>query len=311
MAIQDEASRCSFYSVSPRQVVLFRGGWMDDDDDDDDDDVDPSSGGENDAPPRPHDDDGGGRMVPVIVFSSTTSHLRSRLRAMGVDLRLLSSPRGGKHREGGGTDAGGVGHNLHHALFSESLFGDADDCDKATTEGGGDAVSVHAELDAIKRADDENGKVTVEVKTKRRRRRKYGKPPSGDGADLRSPLFVCGDDDCSAVYELLVNTCGLSVFDPEAAAAKPRTGTTNGAAAVSSDVPLLLSRRVFFSCHPCLSAVPLLRTPLPLNGIGRCIPPPPWVSQQVARAVRHVDVAHSLREQSTGLRLHEPTCRAQ
>jgi len=76
---------------------------MDDDDgdDDDDDDVDPSSGGENDAPPRPHDDDGGGRMVPVIVFSSTTSHLRSRLRAMGVDLRLLSSPRGGKHREGG------------------------------------------------------------------------------------------------------------------------------------------------------------------------------------------------------------------
>lgn len=71
-------------------------------------------------------------------------------------------------------------------------------------------MSVHAELDAIKRADDENGKVTVEVKTKRRRRRKYGKPPSGDGADLRSPLFVCGDDDCSAVYELLVKK---SVFE--------------------------------------------------------------------------------------------------
>ena len=201
--------------------------------------------------------------MPVIVFSSTTSHLRARLRAMGVDLRLLSSPRGGKHREGGGTDAGGDGHNLHHALFSESLFGDSDDGDKATTEGGGDAVSVHAELDAIKRADDENGKVTVEVKTKRRRRRKYGKPPSGDGADLRSPLFVCGDDDCSAVYELLVNTCGLSVFGPEAAAAKLRTGTTNGAAAVPSDVPLLLSRRVYCSCHPCCPPCLFCERPFP------------------------------------------------
>jgi hypothetical protein len=79
-------------------------------------------------------------------------------------------------------------------------------------------VLVHAELDAIKRANDENGMVTGEVKTKRKRRWKYGRPPLGNGAGLRSPLFVCGNEDCSAMYKLLINTCGLSVFGSKATA---------------------------------------------------------------------------------------------
>jgi hypothetical protein len=172
-------------------------------------------------------------MVPVILFSSTTPYLRSRLKSMGVDLRLYG--RGKREEEGW------EGKNISHTSFSESLF---DDDAENMISGGGDAESVHAELDAIKHADDDGGKVTVEVKTRRRRRRKYGKSLTGDGgcADLVSPLFVSGDDDCAAVYELLLNTCGLSVVGPEVG--KSRTNASNGASTVPSDVPLLLTRRV-------------------------------------------------------------------
>jgi hypothetical protein len=103
-AIKDEASQCSFYSVSPGQVILFCGGWMYDNNDDD---VDSSTGGEEDAPPTRSRGDGAGRMVPVIVLSSTTSHLRSRLGAMGVDLRLLYAPLGGENSGGAADGRGG------------------------------------------------------------------------------------------------------------------------------------------------------------------------------------------------------------
>jgi hypothetical protein len=230
---QDETSRCSFYSISPRQVILFRGGCVDD--------VERNS---------TRSDEDGGRISPVIVFSSTTAYLRSRLRSMGVDMRLFARGKRDKADEG-------------YALFSESLF-DADG-ENITSEGG-DAESVHAELDAIKRADDEKGKVIVEVKTKRRRRRKYGRSSGGGSAELLSPLFVSGDEDCAAVYELLVNTCGLSDLVSETV--KPRANGSNGVATVPSDVPLLLSRQVFFVSPFC--AMPLVNS-FP-NGFGWCIP---------------------------------------
>jgi hypothetical protein len=207
---QDEASRCSFYSVSPDRVILFRGGRFDDDAD--------------------------SHMEPVIVFSSTTQHLRSRLKNMGVDLRLF-----GRSKRGEGARGGKNGNQS--LLFSESLL---DEDAENLISRDGDAESVHAELDAIKHADDDGGKVTVEVKTRRRRRRKCGKSLTGDcgPVDLRSPLFVSGDDDCAAVYELLLNTWGLSDVGPETG--KSRTNTSNGVPTVPSDVPLLLTRRVLF-----------------------------------------------------------------
>ncbi|KAL3827688.1 hypothetical protein ACHAXA_000561 [Cyclostephanos tholiformis] len=207
---EDEASRCSFYSVSPSQVILFRGGCFVDGVD--------------------------SRIVPVIVFSSTTPYLRSRLRSVGVNLRLFGNVEREEEAKGG--------KNVCHLSFSERLF---DDDVENSISGGGDAELVHAELDAIKHADDDGGKVTVEVKTWRRRRRKYGKSLTDDGgcAVLGSPLFVSGDDDCAAVYELLLNTCGLSVVGPEMG--KPKAKPSNDASVVPSDVPLSLGPCVMWT----------------------------------------------------------------
>ncbi len=66
---------------------------------------------------------------------------------------------------------------------------------------------VHAELNAIKWANDEKGKVIVERKKEAKRDRRV----AGIGASL-PPLFVLGKEDCTAVYELLLNTFGLLAF---------------------------------------------------------------------------------------------------
>ncbi len=184
--------------------------------DNDNDDVDSSTGGKEDAPPTHSRGNGAGRMVLVIVLLLTTLHLRSSLGAMGVDLQLLYAPLGGKNN--GGAANGGGGEGIVVTRRSPKASSTMPMTARVRSRGGGDKVSVHAELDAIKRANDENDAVTGEVKTKRRRRWKYSRPPPGNGANLRSPLFVCGDKDCSAVYELLVYTCGLSVFGSEATA---------------------------------------------------------------------------------------------
>ena len=64
---QDELSRCSFYSILSHQVILFRGGYAE-------------GGHERTEEGAEH------CIVPMIVFSSTTPHLRSKLKSMGVDL---------------------------------------------------------------------------------------------------------------------------------------------------------------------------------------------------------------------------------
>eukprot|EP00804_Cyclotella_cryptica_P030625 CCRYP_015657-RA/>CCRYP_015657-RA protein AED:0.43 eAED:0.43 QI:0/-1/0/1/-1/1/1/0/954 len=56
----DEVSRCSFYSVSPSQVILFRVGL-----------------------------DKENNLFPVVVFSSTTAEFRSKVKSMGASLKLF------------------------------------------------------------------------------------------------------------------------------------------------------------------------------------------------------------------------------
>jgi hypothetical protein len=236
----DEVSRCSFYIISSSQVILFRGGC-----------VNRCSGGRSRSSSKDDCDGGTVVVVPMIVFSSTTLSLRSKLNSMGVTLRLYTPKR----------DDNVAGNDNHH-VFSESLFNIDETSENLSSENGegigGDMESVHAELIAIKRADDEKGKVTVEVRTRKKKKRQgtYNKPSSSsDGyitggsdnhPDLLSPLFVYGIDDCAAVYELLLNTYGLSSIVNLGQMGGRKSGimsidnTTNSGDVV--DVPLLLYR---------------------------------------------------------------------
>jgi len=113
-----------------------------------------------------------------------------------------------------------------------------------------DAESVHAELNAIKHADDEKGKVTVEVK-KRKQRPRYDAATMSSRTNTLPPLFVSGEDDCAAVYELFMNTYGLSAVVQETEGVK-----TNVVAPI--DVPLLLCRSLGSSCtHTTLRTLSL------------------------------------------------------
>ena len=261
--INDEVSRCSFYIISSCQIILFRGGCVK---------KRCSSSSSTD------DEKDCTVLVPMIIFSSTTLSLRLKLNSLGVTLRLFTpkknkqqqqQQRGEENDDVVGNDMvnnDGGNNNYHHA-FSESLFNIDDISENISSEnggGGGDMESVHAELIAIKRADDEKGKVTVEVKTRKKKKRqhRFNKSSSssdgyngvGDGdsdnhPDLQSPLFVYGIDDCAAVYELLLNTYGLSsIVNIERQMGGRKSGmmsidnttTTNSGDVV--DVPLLLYR---------------------------------------------------------------------
>ena len=121
-------------------------------------------------------------------------------------------------------------------LFTESLL-DATTTTNGVASGEGDAESVQSDLDVMKLVNNDKEQVRVEVK-KRNQQRKLGKA----GNVHLPPLFVYGDDDCATVYELMMNTYGLSVGLEETKASK------SGSESVALDVPLLLCR----SLGPCM-----------------------------------------------------------
>ncbi len=214
--LQDDVSRCSFYAISPHQVILFRGGYVDGANDDY---VWQLGKRDNEC----SGDDAGRFIAPMVVFSSTTSCFRSKLKSIGVNLRVFTK-----------TEHDNVHTRKDCAiLFSESLL-DTTDNGVASTEG--DAASVQSDLEVMKLENNDKEQVRVEVK-KRNQHQKVGKPGNVDSP----PLFVCGDDDCATVYELLMNTYGLSV-GLETKLSK------GGIESVPLDVPLLLCR----SLGPCM-----------------------------------------------------------
>ncbi|KAK1748910.1 hypothetical protein QTG54_000849 [Skeletonema marinoi] len=192
----DEVLRCSFYSIRPEQVVLFRSCFM---------------------PVNNVDGHVKHCIMPVVVFSSTTVHLRSMLSSMGIKMRVLS-----------GLDS--IDKDIE--FFSEENLRELDAQIQADGVSG-DTESVHAELEAIKWAGVGDGNVTVAQKNKKRKL---------DDKSFASPLYCVGYNDCSAVFELFINTCGLSL-SPHNNPFEQRFGTE-----VSSDVPLLLYR----SLGPCM-----------------------------------------------------------
>ena len=213
---QDVISRNSFYVISSNQVVLFRCGYM-----------------------KQHSGDISPQLVPMVVFSSTTPYLRSKLKSMGVELRLFTSKVSTTS-----TTSTSVTEEENYQVFSESLLQTNNDA-TPTQE---DTAEVHAELNAIKHADDEKGKVTVEVKKRKVRPRYNDINNSNNGSNKGSsipPLFVHGIDDCNVIYELFMNTYGLSSVDQTAGMSK---GTTTNATPSVSDVPLLLCRSLGSNC---------------------------------------------------------------
>jgi len=156
-------------------------------------------------------------IMPMIVFSSTTGHLRSMLNSMGIKMRVLS---------------GLESKDNEAEFFLEENLRELDAQIHANGVSG-DAESVHAELEAIKWAGVGDGNVTVAQKNKKRKL---------DDKSFSSPLYCVGYNNCSAVFELFINTCGLSL-SPHNSPFEQRFDTD-----VLSDVPLLLCR----SLGPCM-----------------------------------------------------------
>ena len=154
-------------------------------------------------------------IMPIIVFSSTTVQLRSMLSSMGIKMRVL-------REKGNGIE-----------FFSEENLKDIDAQVQANAVSG-DTESVHAELEAIKWAENGNGNVTVAQKNKRRRL---------DDKTFTSPLYCVGYNDCSALFELFLNTCGLSV----SSGSNPFEDRFDSE--IQSDVPLLLCRSLGSCMH--------------------------------------------------------------
>jgi hypothetical protein len=210
--IQDDVSRCSFYIVLPHQVILFRGGYIDGANDDNFRQL----GKRDNECSR---DDASRFIVPMVVFSSTTSCLRSKLNSMGVDLRVFMKNKHDDLDKRKGCEV----------VFSESLL---DITDNGVTSKAGDAESVQSDLEVMKLENNDKEQVRVEMKKRNQHQKAVGKK----GSVELPPLFVCGEDDCATVYELLMNTYGLSVG--------LETKLSNG----DLDVPLLLCR----SLGPCM-----------------------------------------------------------
>ena len=148
----------------------------------------------------------GGPIEPTIEFSSVSEEFRSSLASMGI---LLRSKR--------------------NDLVDESL----PSTETATLEkkqtSPSDKESVSAELNAIKWADNESGKVTVDLK-----RKAQDKGPT-QRRGRSSAVYVSGEDDCFAVYEQLLNAYGVECEDSD------------------HDVPLLICRSLGPCSHTTLS----------------------------------------------------------
>jgi hypothetical protein len=142
---------------------------------------------------------------------------------MGVTLKLLRS-----------TITTTNGNRRTEVEFSEDML-------DSLPNAGAETVDKDTALDlkamrAANQSGTDNRPTEVEVSQKRKSNDTYSK------ASAIPPLYVSGDDDCDAVYELLLNTCGFSI------------NGSYGSWHFHHDVPLLLCR----SIGQCLNTV--LRT---------------------------------------------------
>ena len=191
----DEVARTYFYLVSPAQTILFR--------------CQVQYLGKDGV----EGEDTACTIDPVILLSSTTSGLRSELRYMGVSIYVLDDASTSN-------------------LFDESIFDVKPEELKQSKAEEDEARKVRDELEALRRAGAQGHAAGAEISVS------IGKKTGMMSQDAKSkeddqifrPLYVKGDDDCMAIYELLLNARGR-LFNSE---------DDNDDA--KSDVPLLLHR---------------------------------------------------------------------
>jgi len=143
-----------FYAMAPGQTILFRTS------------LEPSSDTE-----KP-------RIVPMIVLSSTTQHLRSKLRSMGAKL---------------------VYYHDRNVEFEEAVL-ERKKPEKVTED---ETEEVHQELEALRRAQaqGETAGADVSIATKT-------KATTVTSPRSVPPLCLVGEDDCSVFFEVYLNTLG-------------------------------------------------------------------------------------------------------
>ena len=149
----------------------------------------------------------GGLIEPTIEFSSVSEEFRLRMASMGILLRSKKND-----------------------LVDESLPTEETAVLEKQQPSPSDKESVSAELNAIKWADNESGKVTIDLKRKAQETKGLV-----DRHSRSSAVYVSGEDDCFAVYEQLLNTYGLEHKDSD------------------HDVPLLICRSLGPCSHTTLS----------------------------------------------------------
>lgn len=160
-----------------------------------------------------------GKVLPIISFSSTTAKLRAKIKSMGAKLKVqrLDRTSSDVNRKG-------------EQEFTEDMLENLKP--RPLPESEGEAADLRALREANFSSKD-NRPTEVEVTQKK-------KAQNGGDASSVPPLYVSGDDECAIVFELLLNTCGLSV-----------SGHFGCWQFLQHDVPLLLCR----SIGPCLNTV--------------------------------------------------------
>ena len=209
----DAVARTYFYLVSQSQTILFRCQVQHHRKDDD-----------------VEDEDDAYTVEPVIVLSSTTSGLRSELRHMGVSIFVLddeSIERPGQDQDEEGQDERAIDN-----LFDESVFDFKADSSERSKVEEDEARKVREELEALRRAGAQGNAAGAEISVSiGKKKESMSQEVRGKDRDqIFRPLYVKGDEDCMAVFELLLNTRGC-FFGGE--------DDDDGA---KSDVPLLLHR---------------------------------------------------------------------
>mmetsp|Transcript_7194 Transcript_7194/g.15692 ORF Transcript_7194/g.15692 Transcript_7194/m.15692 type:complete len:1058 (-) Transcript_7194:1645-4818(-) len=190
--ILDGLARTYFYVVSPARTVLFR------------------------CKLSSFETDNADMMIePMVVISSTSAELRSKLREMNVTIHIL-------HR-----DKSAEPNDAEGAVFHESVF-EAKTESKLSKHEEDEAKKVHDELEALRRATAHGHTAGAEITVSMKKQKSKIEEEVKDDQICR-PLYVKGDEDCTAFYEFLLNTKG-------------KLDLTSVSSSPKSDVPLLIHR---------------------------------------------------------------------
>jgi len=150
------------------------------------------------------------KISPEIVLSSTTAHSREMLRRLGAKLFLLDHWQGRKGE------------------FTEDLMG-TNDIPTASTDNLKDASpSIKAELVALRRAHVSGKTIGADVSISMKKRGSVG---MSESPRRIPPLFLRGEDDCSAFFEMYFNTLG-------------NLNTTGNESGLPVELPVLRCRKI-------------------------------------------------------------------